>query len=152
MGLRRKENWPRLLLEAIEEKKHARFQPGTHDCCISTCDLIERMTGADIAIEFRGYSDRKGMEETLAEHGGVDGIAESVTTEYGLAEIPPSMAQRGDLLMLDFSEYKKDIPNAPDGAVFAIVDMDGIHAVACGYKGWTRVPIKACAKRAWRIG
>lgn len=148
MGLRRKENWPQLLFEAIEEKKHARFQPGTHDCCISACDIVERMTGVDVATEFRDYDDKESMEATLEKHGGVEAIAESVTIEYGLYEIPPSMAQRGDLLMLDF----KGVPNAPDGVVMANVDLDGSHAIACGYKGWTRVPIKACAKRAWRVG
>ncbi len=149
--LTRKENWPQLLREAIEDKKHARFQPGTHDCCISACDIVEKMTGVDVAAQFRDYSDKEGMQATLAEHGGVEMIAESVMIEYGCSEIPPSMAQRGDFLLLDFSDYK-DVPNAPDGAVIATVDPDGIHAVACGHKGWTRVPIKACAKRAWRVG
>ncbi len=149
--LTRKQNWPQLLREAIEEKKHARFQPGTHDCCISACDIVEKMTGVDIAAEFRDYYDKEGMQFALDEHGGVEKIAEIATKKYGLPEIPPSVAQRGDLLLLNFSDYK-DIPNAPDGAVMANVDLDGSHAVACSDKGWQRVPIKACAKRAWRVG
>ncbi len=140
--LTRKQNWPQLLREAIEEKKHSRFQPGTHDCCISACDIVEKMTGVDVAAEFRGYTDKEGMQATLAEHGGVEMIAESVMIEYGCSEIPPSMAQRGDFLLLDM----------PDGATIANVDLDGVRAVACSDRGWQRLPIKGCAKRAWRVG
>lgn len=142
MGVKRFPNWPARLLEAIAEKANTRFSPGEHDCCISACDIIERMTGTDIAANFRHYHTKKEMLSTLEEHGGVKAIAERVMREYDCEEIGISLAGRGDMALLDII----------GGDTLGIVDMDGIHAVAPGAKGWEHVPIKVNASRAWRIG
>ena len=140
--LRRFPDWPTRLLAAIDEKAGTRFSPGIHDCCISACDIVERMTGEDIAARFRGYSGKEEMLATLETHGGVESIAETVMKEHGCGEIPIALAGRGDMSMLD----------TPDGPTMAIVDMDGIHAAACSAKGWRPVNIKQHATRTWRIG
>lgn len=140
--LRRKQDWPQQLSDAIKAKVNVRFSPGVHDCCISACDIVERMTGVDIGHSFRGYSDKEEMQAAIESHGGVEAIAESIMQEYECAEIPIALAGRGDMLMLDM----------PDGYTMAIVGHDGANAVACGAKGWTRAAIKLYAKRAWRIG
>lgn len=139
--LKRFPDWPARLLAAIEEKAAARFSPGTHDCCISACDIVERMTGTDIGASFRGYSDKEGMFATLDEHGGVEAIAEKVMSEYQCEEIPVGLAARGDMVMLDIL----------DSPAMAIVDMDGIHTLACNTKGWLPVNVKQHATRAWRV-
>lgn len=141
--LKRREDWPQRLVEAVEEKADTRFSPGNHDCCISACDIVLRMTGTDIAKHFRGYRGKKEMLATLEEHGGVEAIAESVMAENGCEEIPTALAARGDIVLL----------NTPDGQTMAVVDTDGINSVACcGLRGWRRVPIGEYATRAWRIG
>lgn len=142
MGLTRRQDWPNRFLEAVEKKNTTRFSPGLHDCCISACDIVERMTGADIGKHFRDYFGKKEMIETLKEHGGVESIAESVMKENDCEEIPISLAARGDMVML----------NMPDGPTMAVVDMDGFNAIACGARGWERVSVKEYAARAWRIG
>lgn len=136
------QNWPARLIEAIAEKAGTRFSPGKHDCCVSACDIIERMTGTDIAANFRDYHTKKDMLSTLEDHGGVEAIVECVMQEYDCEEISIKLAGRGDMVMLDIVS----------GHTLAIVDMDGIHAIAPGAKGWERVPIKANARRAWRVG
>ena len=142
MGLKRFPDWPARLLAAIEEKNETRFSPGKHDCCISACDIIERMTGTDIAANFRDYSNKKEMLAVLAEHGGVEAIADSVMREYGCEEIIVPLAGRGDMVML----------NTVYGPTMVVIDLDGIHACACAVSGWRPVNIKTHATRAWRIG
>lgn len=140
--LTRYADWPARLLNAIEEKASTRFSPGTHDCCISACDIVERMTGTDIAANFRGYTNKEEMLATLEAHGGVGAIAEAVMNKYGCAEILIPLAGRGDMVLLDM----------PDGPTMAVVGMNGIDAVACSMRGWLPVNIKQHATRAWRIG
>ena len=142
MGLVRRNDWPARLLDAISEKATMRFSPGTHDCCISACDIIERMTGTDIAAGFRGYTNKDEMLKVWETHGGVEAIVQRVMAENDCAEIPISLASRGDMIMLE----------TPDGPTLAIVDTDGINVVACGVRGLERVCIKDNAARAWRIG
>lgn len=140
--LRRRQDWPQRLSEAIESKADVRFSPGKHDCCISACDIVEQMTGTDIGHSFRDYSNKEEMKIVLDKHGGVESIAESIMLEYECPEILLTLAARGDMVML----------NMPDGYTMGIVDHDGINAIACGTKGWESLPIKTCGERAWRIG
>ena len=142
MELRRRQDWPERMLRAIEEKVNTRFFPGVHDCCISACDIVKKITGTDVAAGFRNYRGKEEMRVVLDEHGGVEAIAEKTMRENGCNEIPISLAARGDFVMLDM----------PDGPTMAVVDMDGVNALACGTKGWERVHIKAHARRAWRVG
>ena len=142
MGLRRRQDWPLRFLEAVEAKKDTRFSPGIHDCCISACDIIKHITGTDIAVGFRNYRGKQEMLKTLSAHGGVESIAETIMKANVCAEIPIALASRGDMVMLD----------TPDGPTLAVVDTDGINAVACGTRGWKRPPVKSRATRAWRIG
>ncbi|KKM65702.1 hypothetical protein LCGC14_1488600 [marine sediment metagenome] len=141
MGLRRRQDWPERLLEAINAKADTRFSPGIHDCCISACDIVLHMTGVDVAAKVRGYKGKEEMRAVLNEHGGVEATVESAMKENSCGEILVSLAGRGDFVLLDMA----------DGPTLAVVDTDGINAIACGTKGWERVNIKAHAKRAWEV-
>lgn len=140
-AVKRKENWPVLLREAIAAKARTRACFGIHDCCISVCDLIESMTGLDVGKSFRGYRGKEGMQETLDAHGGVEAIAEKIMEEYGYSEINPRLAQRGDTVLL----------NTAQGDAMGTVGMDGRFVITAGARGWVDTPISH-AKRAWRIG
>lgn len=141
--LKRKQNWTRLLLRAVEEKASTRFQPGVHDCCIAACDIVQAMTGVDVAAQFRDtYSTKEEMQDIVESNDGVEAMFEKEMIRCGAEEILVSQAGRGDFVMLAM----------PDGHTISVVSMDGINVVACGSKGWEEVPIKRYGVRAWRVG
>ena len=59
--LRRLEDWPERLAEAIEAANERPFSWGRHDCCLFACDAVMAMTGVDPAKPFRGkYKTKRG--------------------------------------------------------------------------------------------
>ena len=138
--MERYQDWPTLLSNFISSHHNKGFEYGKHDCCLYACDAVFAMTGVDIAEEFRGY-DKDTLPEILKKNKGVAGIATSITKKFNLAAIPPSFAQRGDLV------YLKDDSGQ---AVIGFVSMKGDVYVASEL-GVVAFPIDQCI-RAWRIG
>lgn len=137
--LARFQDWPTRLSNAIVNRNDTRFEFGTHDCCISACDLILAMTGGDIAEGIRGYVGASGVREVFKEYGGVEGVAETVCERFGFEEIDPAFAQRGDVCMCAVE----------NGDTMAIIS-DGKPIVPIK-KGWGYADPKDI-KRAWRVG
>jgi len=92
----RYQNWPERLSEIIERRLQKCFEWGEHDCCLFAADVVAALTGVDFGAELRGtYSTALEAARILKERGGVRGIASAALG----AEIPPLMAQRGDIIM-----------------------------------------------------
>lgn len=141
--LKRKQNWTRLLLRAVKEKANTRFQPGVHDCCIAACDIVQAMTGVDVAAQFRDtYSTKEEMQDIVESNDGVEAMFEKEMIRCGAEEILVSQAGRGDFVMLDM----------PDGHTIGVVSMDGVDVWACGAKGFEQLSAKEHGVRAWRVG
>lgn len=132
----RKENWPELLLDAVEAARSKPFAWGQHDCCTFAADCVQAMTGVDLMAEFRGrYTSAKGAVKVVAKAGHA-ALADAWCA--ALAEIAPLAAQRGDVVMFETDEG------------LAVGVVTGTQAVAAGPDGVTFVPLELWL-RAWRV-
>jgi hypothetical protein len=139
---RRLHDWDLRLQEYLRDALARPFAWGGHDCCLHVCNAVLAMTGVDLALGFRGkYATKAQGLALLKKRGGVEGVAESVAWHFRLEEVGVLFAGRGDIVLLDMPER---------GPALAIVDFDGLHALAAGPKGLERFTVRA-ARRAWRV-
>ena len=139
---RRFQDWPRRLSDFIETRREQGFAWGANDCCLFACDAIFAQTGIDPAAPvFRGkYDNALAAHRLLAEHGGVERIAERTTEAHGFPELPTvNLAQRGDLVLVD----------APTGGAALGVCLGALAAFP-GPLELSLIPTGLC-RRAWRV-
>lgn len=125
----------------IAEREHEPFSWGRNDCCLFACDAVAQMTGVDMAApDFRSqYDTALSAHRLLREHGGVEAVAEKQTAAHGFQEVPVSLAQRGDVLLMD-----------TDVAGPALGVCIGAQGAFPGHHSLTFVPVASC-RRAWKI-
>ena len=98
---------------------------------------VQAMTGADVLRGFRGrYKTAAGAKRITGADIG-DFLA-GEADRHGFPEIPPRMAQRGDVVLIDQAEP------AP-----GVVVAGGVYVVAPS--GGKVIP-RPAVSRAWRIG
>ncbi len=138
--IERHHDWRERLGRAITEASTRQFKWGTFDCALHVCDCVQAIAGVDPAEKHRGkYSDAAGA---AAIHG--DDLAEfaaRICEDLEWPEIPPTMAQRGDIVHVD--------NGTPHGAL-GIVALDGRFASCASDKGLVLVRIHRW-KRAWKV-
>lgn len=140
----RYENWPELLHNFLDWAQSEPFGWGVRDCATFTCDAVLVMTGVDLAAGFRGkYTTELGAAKVMREFAdaGLEAVADKITQEYGLPEIPVAMAARGDIALVDGEKEP----------ALGIVALDGVFAVTVTPQGLQRWPALSC-RRAWRVG
>lgn len=145
--LHRSEGWPAALMAHLRSRRRAPFQWGTHDCALFAMDGVLSMTGTDLAAWFRGrYADEAGARAAIAAFAGggtLESVAEMVAAREGLPETAVSLAQRGDIVLLDNESDGRWGPAlglcVGASAAFA-ARPEGIALV-----GMTRI------RRAWRV-
>lgn len=141
--LTRKDSWQLLLHQYLCASREKPFRYGEMDCCLFVCDAIAAMTGVDVASPFRGrYGSRKQASRALEMFAGrpsVEAVTERVTKEHGMPEIPPALAQRGDVVLL---------PRAHDYSL-GLVGLSG-DILAASAVGFEHAPL-SLAIRAWRV-
>ena len=92
-------DWPERLAALIEDRRHAPFEWGHHDCYLFACDGAMAMTGSDPAWPVRGaYADEDGADALIGPDGLEAFVAASLAA-WGAVECRPSLAQRGDFIM-----------------------------------------------------
>jgi|TARA_R110000744_G_scaffold49636_5_gene107818 hypothetical protein len=111
MGVR-VDNWEEIL-QAELRKKHA-FSWGKSDCVYFAVRIVQAITNVDIIgrgeKEFGKYSTKVGYKKIIAEQWAkygksklkepsIYGVIDYVCARESFLEIPPSMSQRGDLVM-----------------------------------------------------
>jgi hypothetical protein len=148
--LERKPFWDtRELNDFIWARAFAPFEWGVNDCALFVADAVRAMTGADIAEDFRGYTDEAGAFAAIARVTGaaadaeitVDAAAEYCAQKYGLVEYEfPLHAKRGDICTLEESGR----------LILALVHLNGAEAVAPGERKLKRFPITEI-RRAWHV-
>lgn len=90
-------NWQQAAVELINSRLATPFEWGKYDCCLFTADMIEVMTGEDIAKDFRGkYDNEVAAKRLLAEKGGLVAYMDSLYEQVEL-----NYAQRGDAVLVD---------------------------------------------------
>ncbi|WP_313818720.1 DUF6950 family protein [Cupriavidus sp.] len=134
--MQRLNDWPERLAAFIEARRERAFSWGDSDCCLFVCDAIEAMTGADPAARWRGlYASEKAARRLMRDNGGVAGLA---NLAFGRQPIPPLLAARGDVVLVD----------TPAGEALAICIGDRLAAQ--GAAGIDYLPHDA-AKMVWKI-
>jgi hypothetical protein len=127
------------------ERARMPFAWGTNDCAMFVADGIERMTGTDIAADFRGrYDNEKDAIATIEMITGgatIEDAAAWCAARHGIMEWPvPLFAQRGDMVIV------RDAGRLISG----LVHLSGRHVVTVGELALKRLPITA-ATRAWHV-
>lgn len=136
-------DWPERLAAMVEEARNKPFAWGSHDCALWACSVIAMLTDIDPAESVRGtYQTTVGAVRALRELGGhhLRDVALHLADLYDFPEIPPAMAQRGDLVL------------CPSGAEWpeALGVCLGAKAAITGATRLTFVPMST-ALLAWRI-
>jgi len=132
----RLEYWPQILADFIAAADRP-FCWGSWDCGLLAADCVLAMTGVDIAAEFRGrYTTARGARRVM--RGSMAEMMARVSETYGMPEIRPAQAQRGDMVMVD----------TPLGDALGI--CVGARIACAGPDGLTMLPLSA-ARCAWRV-
>ncbi len=143
--MQRSQGWERKLRCFIEAAQLGAFAWGTNDCCSNVCDWIRLATGEDVYAEFRGqYADAASAaalirKVTGAAVGSVESAAVYITAKYGMAEIAPKLAQRGDVVLFEGTE----------GQMLGLVSLHPSRSVFLQEQGLLYLRTDAC-RRAWR--
>jgi hypothetical protein len=151
--LTRFSDWQTRLRDGILARRAEAFSWGRFDCCLAACDLVEKMTGVDPAKKLRGYSTATGAFKKLAQAAPgarkskrLEAVAARLAVELGAPEVPPTYAQRGDMVLA-----RAETPGGMTD-VLAVVDLTGRYAILPSLeRGWALVPMER-ARRAWRVG
>lgn len=132
---KRKPEWRVALTDYIVATAAAPFEPGKVDCGLWAAGAVKAMTGTDLARGLRGYRTIKGGLKKLKAGGHDDHVALAAAR---LEEIPPAMAQVGDVAVVD----------GDDGPALGIVQGEMIYVAAP--QGRALVPLTS-ARRAFRV-
>jgi hypothetical protein len=134
--MKRFEDWPRRLAAAIEAARGRPFCWGEHDCLLFAADVVHAITGLDPAASWRGrYDSRAAAAHHLSELGGLEAV---VTGALGTPLSHPTLAQRGDVVMVDTNE----------GPALGV--CNGANAACAGPEGLTFKPMPVW-RLAWRV-
>lgn len=144
--IRRREDWQIVLAQLILDARDVAFAWGSHDCCLWSADVVMAIStdGLDLAADFRGtYSDAAGAAAAVEAYTGggtVEDLAVMKAEAFGLAEVSPAFAWRGDVVLAD----------ADLGPCLGILRSDG-EAAFVAPEGQVMRPV-AELRRAWRVG
>ncbi len=128
----RVEGWDRILTEELAAAHEIEFQWGSQDCALWAASIIQKITGKDYGVDFRGrYSDSQAAYDVI--HQRADGLNDLVSSYFELIDIRTAM--RGDLVM-------------KTGALGICFGINSCFLME--HKGITAVPTLDCYY-AWRV-
>jgi hypothetical protein len=136
--VKRVQDWPRRLAEEIEQARTQPFDWGRCDCALFAADVVQALTGKDLAAPFRGlYDSRHGAARALLALGYAC-LEDAATAALGVPRASPALAQRGDVVMVKTAE----------GPALGI--CNGSVAACAGPDGLSFVPMPLWLK-AWEV-
>jgi hypothetical protein len=115
----RQEGWESLLYHHILEARGKEFEWGTHDCVLWCADWIQKVTGEDLAANWRGTYSTQEEADTILGSLGFNNASE-LASHYQ-EEIPVARAQRGDIML-----HPSGTLGICDGAFAYFVTKDGV--------------------------
>lgn len=93
----RKEQWPTLMWEKIEQYLETPFVWGENDCCLFTARVVDAITGGDFEEQLKPhYHDKASAIKYIGDSGGLES---AVSTYFGPSKT--GRPQRGDVVMFD---------------------------------------------------
>jgi len=106
----------------VQQAARMPFRPGHHDCALFAAGAVAAMTGRDYAADLRGqYRTIEDGKALLQEQGFGDHVALAASL---FAEIPPLMAQIGDLAVVE--EDGEQALGVVQGACIYVLRLDGL--------------------------
>jgi hypothetical protein len=144
--MQRYQDWAARLEVFLQEQKGRRFQYGSWDCCLFVCEAISAMTGSDLGVEFRGKYDSLRSAEALIRRycpvQSLSALVAGVATRWGMREVSPLHARRGDMAMIRRGRGYSLGMIALDGQrVLVLVGRDRVAAIP-----------RLVIARAWSVG
>ncbi|WP_043586663.1 DUF6950 family protein [Geminisphaera colitermitum] len=136
----RPDDWPKRLHEYLAEASGKGFRWGIHDCVHFAAGWLECLGYADVLAGLPGWTTRQTAKQTIRELGGFEVAVSDRLTALGCAEVPPLMAQRGDVCVVVAGEYERQMLGVVDGSGVACLLRQGI----------AHVPESQISK-AWRV-
>lgn len=137
----RNPDWVSSYLSYMDFYSTQPYRYGTHDCFISPCNIVLDMAGVDLAYDLRDYTEEYAVG-VLFDNDGVSSILEQKALEHNIPEIPPMMAQRGDIVIGKREGGRGEL---------GIIGPDNRYGYfASPPLGWCQLPIQDLL-RAWRI-
>lgn len=101
MTLLRCSNWPAELAAFLSERRATPFAWDVHNCCFFAADWVLRLVSTDLAAEWRGrVTSAIEAARELAERGGLVAVVADVFSRMECPEVAPSLARRGDVVMV----------------------------------------------------
>lgn len=132
----RREDWPERLLNEIEVHSGLSMDWGVSDCFVFPMDCVKAMTGVDPWADVRTYNSELGAAKLMRERG-FENVGDAFAAKF--TEIPPSLAQRGDIGVIEAEA-------GVCGVVFVGSDVVGKDPV----RGIKRAP-RAAVTRAFKV-
>lgn len=134
----RKPNWKAELIEFLRDLNGRKFEWGSNDCCLSTFEAVEVMTGVDLVASYRGhYTTALGSKRILKKRGHSD-LCSAVSELLGEPLENPGLAGQGDVALV----------NSELGEALGIVFGHGVYCV--GESGLFLVEFSEI-QQAWRV-
>ena len=104
--LQRVGDWPRRLIDYLEEVEYKEHEYGTHDCFLFAVDCIKALTEIDIGSEWRGkYTTELGSVKSVIKVQNKDwdliDFWSWLMSQHGCLEINTKFAHRGDPVFID---------------------------------------------------
>lgn len=131
----RHEDWPRRLQAFVRARQRMPFAWGSNDCATLAADWVLEAIGTDPMAGIRGqWSDAR---QALAAIDAMGGLRKATTLALG-AEIRPTLAQRGDVVLI--------VVNGRETLAVCV----GGHALGSAEEGALLAPMDD-AVAAWRI-
>ena len=131
----RLQDWMHRLARLMEERLGVPFVWGPNDCAAFAADAVQAQTGHDVLQELRGY--RLNQRQALRRERDIGGLPVAIE-RAGLQPVLPTMAQRGDLVLV--AQHPRPV----------LAVCNGAEAVAPGRHGLVHVPLSRAVK-AWRV-
>ena len=100
----RLDNWNSNLFNLIAVKRDEEFKYGTNDCTLFGADIVQAITGVDLASEFRGtYKTLRGGLKKLKAAGYADHVD---YLDKNLVPVEIAFAQAGDIGVVEIGDIK----------------------------------------------
>lgn len=130
----RRENWPILLSNYLEERRTAPFEWGVNDCLSFVSGAVAAITGYNFQDEYLPYNTEELAQGMLDEYGGVEGIISESLGHQGTDKV--LTAGRGDVVLYE----------ATEGDTAGVVDDTGRYFCVITQRGLIRLPLTKASK------
>jgi hypothetical protein len=142
--LRKLPDWVQRFEQVVLDAENKEFDWVEHNCFTFASSCFEAITGRSWLVNQPKITSKRKALSIMAKYSkdGVEGSMEKLAGRFGMAEVPPGLAKRGDPVLLECQGED----------LFATIDLTGrgVLAIRDDGQGLIRMNISEI-KRAWSI-